>query len=320
MKLFVLRQLCMSLIAAAVIQSVALAADDSVRTLSFPVPRSIGTISLPFLGHVEGSENSISPAFGTVTVKVPKGRVVKLTLNREAFEHPNYLDLAPSTGIDVLESRMMTMEDSESGMCDKVVAKSGHFKDVSCLLLSKSDTTDAGVSKITSLPRLTWFTASMSEVTGPCFRNFSKQFPNLKSITIYNSRLDNRSLQYLATCKNLTDVDFRGNALTNDGVRNLCKCQSIVELAISSNSDINDECAKDLLALKHLSRLEVWDTGMTMQGLRQLKPLHLKYLAVSDDKAKSIGELKQIASFVSLVHKAHASKIDSNLFAPLRLH
>jgi hypothetical protein len=201
-----------------------------------------------------------------------------------------------------------------------VVAKSGHFKDVSRLLLSKSDATDAGVSKITSLPRLVWFTASMSEVKGTCFRNFSKQFPNLKSITIYNSRLDNGSLQYLATCKNLTDVDFRGNALNNEGIKNLCKCQSLVQLSIPSNSDISDECIKDLLSLKHLSRLEVWDTRITMQGLRQLKPLHLKYLAVSDDKAKNIAELKQIAFFVALTPKAHVSTIDSSLFAPLRLH
>lgn len=293
-----------------------------IRTLSFPIPRSMGTLSTPKETSLDNASDPVGPAVGTLTLRVAKGHCVKLALNSEAFQHPENIDKAPTTGIDVLEPHLFAMDEDEEKLCNVVIAKCGHFKNLRALLVDKSAASDAAIAKITSMPKVTYLSASLSEITGRCFRNFGKQFPKLRSLLMFDNQVDNASLQYLADCKDLELIDMRRDNLNNTGIKHLCKCANLTDLYISSNGLVNDGCLKDLLYLKKLRCLYISDTAVTLNGLKTLTPLHLNRMTVSAETfaPKDLPELQKIAKSVGLIPRAHVTKTDEHMFAPLNLH
>jgi hypothetical protein len=119
------------------------------RMLVFPQKTSLGALSLiPHNGPMAGNARRFGSAVGTVKVSVPKGKWLSLELNTEAFKHPELVDSCSAVGLDCLIINFLSMDDSEGGWCDAALPHANHFKNLKCLILNRSDVSDAGMSKL----------------------------------------------------------------------------------------------------------------------------------------------------------------------------
>lgn len=290
------------------------------RTLVFKTPRSVGTLYRVGQDNTTDESSPVGAAFGTVKVNLRQGEWLNLVLNKELFLHPAEIEQTPATGIDQLTITFMTLEDQSAGICDVIVAKAAHFTTLKALDVSKSDTTDEGIEKILPMPSVTTFVAQFDEITGKCFKNFPRQFPNLEKIRVWDTGIDMESLKYLQGCQKLKALSLRRTNLDKGGLQHVCQCKNLQLLDLASNARIDDSCVDQFLNLKHLRVLEVIDTSITLAGLRKLIPLHLDQLAVSGGKlnAKDFAELKKISKITHTSGRRTVDQDTKNIFAPLK--
>lgn len=273
------------------------------RILIFNVPKSVGTLYLVDPRASSSKAMAVSAAFGTVKVSVPPNQWLKLELNGELFSHPNEMKGLPTTGIDALATNFIEMDEKSIGMCDKLVAKAGCLKSLKGLILSASDTTDAGVEQIAQMPQLERICAQMTEIRGTCFKNFSKQFPNLRSIVVWDSTdLKEDNLKYLSALPKLSQLDLRDCGVDDRGVKYVCQCKQLEALTLANNPKITDASISDVLPLKHLISLALNGTAVTFAGAKQLGSLHLKFLGLPQESftAQQQLDMKKLAKYVHL--------------------
>jgi len=288
------------------------------RSITFSKVASIGTLVLiPHGGQNIGGPVPVGAAFGSVKVSVPAGDWLALELNRQAFEHPNLIDSSSETGLDGLIITFMSMDDSENRWCDTALLHANHFKNLKCLVLNRSDVSDAGMSQLHGQPDMEWITGFLTDIKGSCFKTFS-QHKNLQRLEFFDVDLKQENLRYLSDCPRLSYVDFHHSGLTEVGVKYLSKCPNITTLRLGGNAKVNDTSIKYFLNMKHLSQLELDGTGTTVRGLMALKPLHLDRLKVSECDPKDVPALKTLARIVVFVPRSHGVDTRTqNLYAPL---
>lgn len=292
------------------------------RTFTFPKDFSIGTLFL--VSHDEhrcstGDEQPLTPAYGTVTVSVPKNKWLMLELNRKGFENPKCLDSIAAEGLDVLHISFMSMEDSENTLCDRALIHANHLKSLKCLLLDKSDTSDKSIMQLNGLPNIVYISATMSSVNGDCFKTFTK-FPKLRTLLLYDDPLKPESFRYLPLSPNLSYLDLHSTQLDDNAMKYLGQCPNISLLRIETNPKVTDAGLKYLLNLKHLESLDLSGTRVTCAGLKTLAGLKLKHLFVSQGvySEKELASLKEVCPDVIVVGKAR--RLDQgtkDMYAPL---
>ena len=64
------------------------------------------------------------------------------------------MDTLPAQGIDALRMDFLPLEESDNGLCDRALVHAAHFKDLKMISVATSDTTDAGLENLKTLPKL----------------------------------------------------------------------------------------------------------------------------------------------------------------------
>jgi hypothetical protein len=289
------------------------------RTYKFPAT-TIGTLYLAPAFEPFSDNHPLATARGNVTVQVPKGYLVRLKLSREAFEHPELIEQASSKGIDELQPDFMAMDDAEANLYNAAFAKSGHFQDATILMVQRSDVSDAAILKVAPMPKIEIITAQLTTLKGSCFSVLAQKFPNLRCLLLANCPLVGSSLKSLSACKKLEKLDVNHCGLDDEAVKYICQCSNLKELRIGQNPKMSDACVKYFLTLKHLTTLDMADVGISCDGFKQLKPLHLESLFIGDHVCapKDIPEMKKVAKRVGIAHAIRkVDQFTKDVYAPL---
>jgi internalin A len=78
-------------------------------------------------------------------------------------------------------------------------------------------------------------------------------------------------LEELAALKGLTTLDLSGTRVTNAGLKEVAALKGLTTLRLSDNSRVTDAGLKELAALKGLTTLRLGESGVTAEGVAQLK-------------------------------------------------
>ena len=296
----------------------------ATRLLHFPPDKSLGAIILGVKNaymDTTGPRPQVASAIGNVKVSVPTGHYILFEANRRIFENPDLLNKINQEGVDVLKIGFMSMDDKEDAMCDRALSHLSHWTALKGLEVNRSDATDAGMSHVKELKNLRWLSCVQSDITGSFFKVLPA-LPELSELNCSWCALNESNIAYLSQVKSLTQLDLSRTGLSEVGMRELSKCTGLTVLRIGMNPNLTDECLKQLLPIKNLDWLDLRETRVTMNGLRYLKTLKFRKLAVPAqiDSPANIAELKKQYPGVYLLHgdRAHVSGETMETFAPLK--
>ncbi|MGH9551257.1 MAG: hypothetical protein ACRD3W_17875 [Terriglobales bacterium] len=127
------------------------------------------------------------------------------------------------------------------------------------------------------------------------------------------------NLKYLALAKNLQCLDLRCAHVNDQGVKYIANCANLKDLSIGGNPQVSDASLKYLLNLKHLTDLNLTQTHVTAEGLKQLQPLKLNRLIISEGvfTAQDLRALQQIFKRVDTIKPKSTDATSRHMFAPL---
>lgn len=262
----------------------------------------------------------VAGASGTVTVHVPPGQRVLFEANARAFENPSLLDHVSPHGIDILKVGLISLDDSEDGMCDKALAHAGHFQGIQEVRTDHSEATDAGVSKLKGIPSLVGISCYMSSINGSCFKDLAT-LPSLRGLWVSHCTLEQQNLQYLKDFPKLQFLNVDRTQLDATGSKSLALCKNLTDLSVRGNQKFDDKCLLSLLALKKLTFLDLRETPVTVSGIKQLRTLKLQKLVLPRELNTNIAELQRIFP-KALISADRVSKTvgeeNKALYAPLK--
>jgi hypothetical protein len=294
------------------------------RTLRFPNEYSIGALFTlfrqgPYGGYFTDKGPQLGFARGTVTLVVPKGRLLMLELNTNVFKHPGCLNEVSPQGIDCLRIGFMSMNDDES-RSDEVLKYIPHFQKLVQIDLNRSDTTDAGLKYLKSQTALRCILAFLAPIHGSCFKELG-QVKALSVLSLGCSPIEQKNLSYLSNFPMLQELRVSKVNLTEEGIKHLATCRSLRSLRIYGNKNVDDQSLKLLLPLKNLEELDVRSTEVTLRGIKALAPLKLQSLYITDKlfSEHDISEIRQIFPKIKLkIDRRGVSEDNKQLFAPLK--
>jgi hypothetical protein len=264
--------------------------------------------------------HQVAGASGSVTVSVPKGQRVLFEANRRVFENPSCLDDVSPQGIDVLKIGLISLDDSEDGMCDKALAHAAHFQGIEEVEVDHSEATDSGLSKLRTLSSLQGISCYSSSIKGYCFRDLA-MLPALKALWASHCDLVQENLKYLKDFPKLQVLNLDKTHLDSTGSKYLSFCRNLIELSVRGNQKFDDNCLLSLAALKDLSVLDVRETSVTAQGLKQLRGLKLQKLLLPNLLKNNIAELQTIFPRALISADSSTKSVGEEsraLYAPLK--
>lgn len=300
------------------VPSLAITTKAEHRSFDFPIGESIGSLYLirPGMGK-SNSQKSVGFARGHRDFDVPPGWLVQLQIGGNVFKHPDLLKGALNANLDSVEVSFLSMEKSEEGFTDRVLARVAEMKKVRVVYAERSDATDKGVSELAKLPNLRFLSCFCTRVNGSFLKQFAR-VQSLEQLSIRNCPLDHRNLKYLSELKNLRSLNLAEVGLTDDDIRTVSRCKTLMNLRVSNNP-LTDKSIEPLSSLPNLKALNVGDTNITTAGLTKLPKLQFKLLTVpytvsTADKAK----LKHMFphSKVRIMKPRTVSREELDIFAP----
>jgi hypothetical protein len=206
---------------------------------------------------------------------------VALVMSNQALAKPQVLASLNGAGIDALKVSFYGEDETERKYCDSALQYLPRFKDLQTLSLDHSDSGDAGLTKIGLSKNLRTISGFMCRVRGDCFKDL-RTLPLLSRVDFEHCGIREENLRYLAEIPNLRKLGLGHIELTDKGLGYVCKCQSLTSLRIQDNTSISEPGLKQVLALKHLTNLDIRKTAATMNSIAQLKSMPLKTLWLSD--------------------------------------
>ena len=252
-------------------------------TVTFPGDASIGRLLVIAPDAADQAQKAIqvAGAKGVETVKVPPGYVLALEPNRRVFENPECLDKVSPQGIECIKTSFTSLDDREDGMCDRALGYVSHLTSVKWMVLSRSDVTDVGLSKLKNNLGLEAVECAGSPVQGACLEVLSS-LPKIRLLNLGGCSLNAKNIFWLAHFKNLEVLNLNRNQLNEDGLKVIAKCKNLTRLNVASNSKVDDTFIKSLVGLKNLYALDLRDTRVTANGLAVLKGLKLENIYLTD--------------------------------------
>ncbi len=288
------------------------------RILHFP------QVSLGFVRVTprdQGSENKVpalAGAQGTVKVTVPHGCIVSLDLRGKVFQNLALLDAIRNEPIESMRIGFTSMDDSEEGTTDRVLAHVCLMRNLEEINADRSDATDKGLSLIHNMPQLRIVSIFLCEANGSCLKQIAT-CPNLRQLHFWNCQLDQSNLKYLSALQKLEFVNVSSTRLTNDGIKLIANCSGLKGLR-ACNDPIDDGCIDDLKKLKYLNYLDLAGTQITIGGIRRLKGLPLTRLVLPLSAGTVHDpELSKLFPGILIQHTGpkQVSKDDLELMAPM---
>jgi len=247
--------------------------NEGVRLLPFPTEYSVGTLGLfdeaPGL-TAKGKLLPIGEARGLI--KVPQDKLVKLYPGVQFFQHPEFLLKLPPDGLDYINLRFTAMTDADEKISDRLIPYIHHLSGLKGIDMDKSETTDAGLSKLGTMPELRALALAETMVTGKCLRDLTG-CKKLEALRFAKETIDNDSLRYLKEFPNLASLELSRTNLSLRGLEHVSKCTKLKSLDINENPDIDDRAVPLLLKLTNLDQLYIKQTKISFAGLLQLSKL-----------------------------------------------
>jgi hypothetical protein len=246
------------------------------RVVQFPKDFSLGELKiLPNGGDDNDPDAKFVSGAARGPVKVPAGKIVVVNAGHHFFRTPALLDSVAPDAIDVWKMSSVSLDDSEDGMSDLAIKHIARLKGLSELNVNRSDATDAGLVHAAELPNLIRISACYTLITGSCLKQIAT-LKKLRQLRLSGINLNHDNLPYLTTIHNLQYLTISRTGLTNEGVKQIAKCTELIGLDLSQNPNVDDRAIKELLALKKLQYLAIYDCKITPSALTQLKVLPLK--------------------------------------------
>jgi len=177
------------------------------------------------------------------------------------------------------------------------------------------------------------------------------ELPNLEGIDMFGARrLDDRALQQLSKCSNVTNLSLSCGAeanmvsdkglaeigkmtqlkelslswteITDKGLQVLQKLPNIERLSLHGANNISNDGLKEVARLKNLKHLELAGTNITDDGLKHienlghLKILDLRGLAIGDEGVETLSKIGSLQELLLIDTKITDSAVKSISILP----
>ncbi len=288
------------------------------RVLDLPKDYSLGTLTITICrqGPIPGREYKV-PAMGRVVI--PAASRVTLGANDGLFKDPTIINKLAPDALDILTTLSRAFSYAEEGAWDRGLRYVGHLKHLQKLNIDHTDATDSGIVHAAEIPDLIELTVSDTHFTGAPL----KQICALKKIAVLrlsDNNIDQASLKCLSNAPVLEDLALCRVRLTDEGMKYIGRCKYLWELDLAGCQSVNDHKLGFLQGLTRLHVLRVPDTGVTINGLLQLKGLPLKEIRLKHGiyKITDMEALRKAFTGVNLVvEQRDLDQDNSVIFQPL---
>ena len=297
-------------------------AHENMRILQFPTEYSVGTLGL--LGKTSGvtAKGKVLPlGEARGLIKVPRDKLVKMFLGMQFFQHPQCLLKLPPDGIDYINLRFTAMSDADESVSDRLIPYIHHLSGLKGIDLDKSETTDAGLAKLGTMPELRALALAETMVTGKCLGQLIG-CKKLEALRFGRGTIDNESLRYAKEFPQLVNLELSRTNLSLRGLEHVSKCTKLRSLDINENSAIDDRAVPLLLKLSKLENLHIKRTKISFAGLMQLSKMRLSKISLpmpfSQYSKSEQGQIKK--QFPHITTKPPKQSVDSytqTMFGPM---
>lgn len=247
-------------------------AEPAGRVLHFPEDRSLGRITVldvnynrqirDYMYWDDGGWNGNSEYLGQAqgVVVIPAGKIVALTVNKNAVNDLSPLLKLKSDDLDMLSLRTLPARNK----CMTYVA---HLTGLKELDLYGTNITDAGVKLIPKLQSLDCLTLPNS-ITNSGLYNIAP-LPSLKRLYLIESNVTDKGLYQISKMKSLEELSLAGEEINGTGFVHLTKLPRLHYLLLSERS-FGDTGMEHLRNIPSLKTLTCYDTNISDAGLQQL--------------------------------------------------
>ena len=179
-------------------------------------------------------------------------------------------------GIDITATRV-------KGACFKNFAKLPNLKQ---LVAQRCGFDESNFKYLSQCPKLEKIELRWSNISSKGLKLLAPS-KSLKTVILTKeSHIDDSAAAILATMPQLTGIAFNDTvAITNRSVESLSVLKHLRSLGLH-HTKVDNRCIPSLKKLTNLEVLDAQNTGITEEGLLQLKGLNLKMLVLSDDQFK----------------------------------
>jgi hypothetical protein len=280
--------------------------------LQFPPERSVGRLILlkpGWTGDVLSATGTpLAAARGSV--KTRAGQSIMLLSNDCISEHMNLLSSFPANALACLVLNNTSITDK-----DLVFVK--HLTGLRRLELEDTDITDLGLVQLSKLSSLEYLRLSNTLIRGNTFRYLAAT--SLKNLHLDNLALGARAFREISKFKELRWLNLSRVHLTDSALAELAHLPKLDGLIIPNNHAVTDVGLRKLVGMKHLRRLDLSSTGVTLGGVLALKGFSLKWLKLSErfKSAQTSKQLQQAFPRAEIEFDHDRQRIPSEMFAPL---
>lgn len=224
----------------------------------------------------------LQPAQGAIAVQ--PGIRLLLQLNpsvKENLDALDKLDPTPIYGINFLYTPFT----------DKDIDHILRFKNLRYVDLSDSDVSDVGAAKLAALPNLECLILRHVNINGSCLSKLTG-LKNLKYLYLGWNDLRAGELSAVKKMPALEDLQLTKTHLRDTDMASLQGATNIQSLVLLEEHLLTDKSIPYIKSLKNLHNLDVRQTGITADGLIQLKSMKITNLKLESrsyteaDKAK----------------------------------
>lgn len=164
--------------------------------------------------------------------------------------------------------------------------------EASQLDLHYSHGTDAVLAKAACLPALTRVWLDKTDVTNDGIKQLSKS-PNLKTLTIWKGRIDDKAIDFLSSARNLEELELGTTPISDEGIRKLQQLPHLQTLTIeyyhwtADKPLLTDLALKHLAQVPHIKRITLLGAWYSLDALADLRAkLPNTIIDTKDDDAK----------------------------------
>jgi Leucine-rich repeat (LRR) protein len=98
-------------------------------------------------------------------------------------------------------------------------------------------------------------------------------FPNLKSLSLVSTKVDDVGLDHISRLPLLTDLCLQEALISNQGLSRLVRLPRLTVLRLKDNLQLTNACIPALLGLRCLENLQIQETSIDYGGLLQLESM-----------------------------------------------
>ena len=142
-------------------------------------------------------------------------------------------------------------------------------EDVLSLVLAVDNLTDAGLKELKEFKNLTTLNLNNTKVTDAGLKEL-KDLKNLTTLSLYSTQVTDAGLKELKELKTLSSLNLASTKVTDTGLKELKEIKTLSSLDLSYTK-VTDAGLKELKDLKNLASLNLYGSKITDAGLKDLQ-------------------------------------------------